>query len=112
MQITTTQQGNVLVITVSEQRLDARCAGPFRELTTNFIQSGHSKLVLNLATVEFIDSSGLGALVAVLKAIGSREGLVLCGIREPILRLFKLTRMDKVFSITSGEPEALAKLAA
>lgn len=112
MQIATMRQGNVLVITVGEPRLDARGAGSFRELVAEFIRAGHRRIVLNLAAVEFIDSSGLGALVAILKTIGPRGELVLCGIRESIARLFQLTRMDKVFVIRSGQEEALSKLAA
>ena len=112
MQITTIHHEDVLVITVVEKRLDARCARPLRELTTGFIQSGQSKLVLNLHTVEFIDSSGLGALVSILKTIGPQGELVLCGLRASLLGLFKLTRLDSVFTIAPGETEALTKLAA
>lgn len=112
MQIATTRQGDVLVITVGETRLDARSAGSFRELVAEFIRAGHSKIVLNLTAVEFIDSSGLGALIAILKTLGPHGGLVFCGIQQSIARLFQLTRMDKVFVILPGQDEALHKLAA
>ena len=112
MQLDTIQQGDVFVITVSEKRLDARCATSFRERTNEYIKAGNKKLIVNLAAVEFIDSSGLGALVSILKAVGPQGELALCGIRESIFGLFKLTRMDKVFFIAQGEAEAVQKLAA
>ncbi len=112
MQIDTIVQGDVLVITIGEKRLDARCATLFREQVSELIKAGHHRLVLNLAAVEFVDSSGLGALVSILKTLGPRGELVLCGIRESVFGLFKLTRMDKVFFITPGEAEAVMKLAA
>lgn len=112
MQLDIIQHGDVDVITVSEKRLDARCATSFRELINGHIMAGNKKLIVNLAAVEFIDSSGLGSLVSILKALGPQGDLVLCGIRESIFGLFKLTRMDKVFLIVPGEAEAVQKLAA
>jgi anti-sigma B factor antagonist len=112
MQLDTMQQGEVLIVTISDKRLDARNATSFRESTSEYIKAGHRKLIVNLAAVEFIDSSGLGALVSILKTLGPQGELVLCGIRASIFGLFKLTRMDKVFFIVPGEAEAFQKLAA
>jgi anti-sigma B factor antagonist len=47
--------------------------------------------------VSFVDSSGLGALVGVLKRIGNRGELVVSGLNDDVAQLFQICRMDRVF---------------
>ena len=58
------------------------------------IEAGHTRLVLDLSGVDFVDSSGLGAIVACLKRLGPRGDLAIAGARGAVSRLFTLTRMD------------------
>jgi anti-sigma B factor antagonist len=67
--------------------------------------------VVDLGAVEFVDSSGLGALVALLKQLSGRGELVICGARETVMSMFKLTRLDKVFQIVATQDDAVAALA-
>ena len=70
----------------------------------------NKKLVLNMAEVEYIDSSFLGSLVAVLKhAITHKSDLVLVALRKDVSNLFALIRLDKVFKIYDNFDEALAQ---
>ncbi|MFW5662112.1 MAG: STAS domain-containing protein, partial [Bacteroidota bacterium] len=57
--------------------------------------------------IKFMDSSGLGAIITSLKLVATTGDIVLCGVEPEVLQLFKLTRMDKVFSIIScnDDPE-------
>ncbi len=112
MQIESKQVGDVLVIIPAETRLDARVAVSFKETIVNLMKEGHSLIALNLTQVEFIDSSGLGAIVSSLKALGRTGKLAICGAREAVLTMFKLTRMDKVFHILAQEEETIAALIA
>lgn len=66
--------------------------------------------MLDLSEVDFIDSSGLGAIVSSLKAVGKQGNLIICGIGETVLSLFRLTRMDRVFQIVSSPEEAVRAL--
>ena len=102
--------GDVLVVQPFEPRLDAHVAVNFKETMVNFIKEGHKRIVLNLSNVEFIDSSGLGAIVSSLKTLGLKGELAICGPRDTVLTLFKLTRMDKVFRIFTQEEETIAAL--
>lgn len=104
------QNEGLTIIEPIRKRLDASLAVRFREELVQLVEQGHRKLVVNLQQVEFIDSSGLGALVSVMKALGGNQNLVLCQVRETVLGLFKLTRMDKIFLILPTESEALARL--
>ena len=54
----------------------------------------------------FIDSSGLGALVSVLKTVGRNGKLTLTDIKDTVMQTFTRTRMDKIFSIYKNTEEA------
>ena len=112
MQIETKNTGSVLVVKPTEKRLDARAAVDFKEKMVSYISDGHRQIALDLAEVDFIDSSGLGAIVSSLKKIGTQGEMVICGVGETVMALFKLTRMDRVFRIHPSEEEAIATLSA
>ena len=57
------------------------------------------RVVLDLGTVTFIDSSGLGAIVAAMKQLGPARRLELAGMLPMVEKVFRLTRMDSVFRI-------------
>ena len=65
MNITEELQGEIMVLRVGETRLDAARAPALREELLRLIDAGHSQIVLDLSATDFLDSSGLGALVAV-----------------------------------------------
>ncbi|MBA2964419.1 MULTISPECIES: STAS domain-containing protein [Ramlibacter] len=106
------RSGAVPVVVPRVRRLDASVAPAFKQAVVQLVGDGDRRLVVDLAGVDFLDSSGLGALVSILKALGSQGSLAVCGARGPVLALFKLTRMDKVFSIHADRAEALARLGA
>ena len=105
------QQG-VAVVEPAMKRLDASVAPAFRQEVVKLVEGGDTKLVLDLAGVQFLDSSGLGAMVSILKALGNRGTLVVCNVQGAVLSLFQLTRMDKVFAILPSRADAVARLAA
>jgi len=110
MQLDQRRAGDALIVTPLEDRLDARVAADFKERMIELIASGNTVIVLDLSKVEFIDSSGLGAIVSSLKRMGGRGELVVCGLRETTMTLFKLTRMDRVFQVFDSEQQAVSAL--
>jgi anti-sigma B factor antagonist len=106
-----TRDRGVTVVAPAVQRLDASVAPAFRQAVLQLVEGGDTRLVLDLAGLEFLDSSGLGAMVSILKALGNRGALAVCGVRGAVLSLFQLTRMDKVFTILDGRDDAVARLA-
>jgi anti-sigma B factor antagonist len=109
MQIEVTQHGDTCVVLPLEKRIDAHVAPAFRAALIEQIELGHLNLVINLTRVEFIDSSGLGALVSALKRIGRAGELKVCGLNETVRSMFELTRLNRVIPIAdSNFVEALA----
>ena len=106
------REGTVPVVVPRVKRLDASVAPAFKAQVVDLVQAGERRLVIDLAPLDFLDSSGLGALVSILKALGSQGTMAVCGARGGVLSLFKLTRMDKVFAIEADRPAAVARVGA
>ncbi|MFO7963234.1 MAG: STAS domain-containing protein [Desulfobacterales bacterium] len=98
---------DVLIVRPLEKRIDAATATDFHQKISDWIDSGNRRIVLNLSKVDFMDSSGLGAIVSGLKKIGNEGKIVICTVKETVMSLFRLTRMDRVFDIFGSEEEAL-----
>jgi anti-sigma B factor antagonist len=103
------REGDIAVIEPVVARLDASVAPAFRQEALAAISDGGRRVVVDLKRVEFMDSSGLGALVSILKALGG-GAMAVCNAGPSVTSLLKLTRMDKVFAIEPGRAEALARL--
>jgi anti-sigma B factor antagonist len=89
-------EGEVLVHLKGKIYVDQ--ATMIREKLFTFIESGHYRFVVDLANVTYIDSSGLGVLVAIHKNVLQNNGRVkLTGLHGDVLELFELTRLTKVF---------------
>lgn len=99
MDLTMRRMGKALVLRPELTRLDASVAIAFKEKIGKVIAEGEKRLVLDLGRIDFVDSSGLGALVALLKRLGNEGTLALAGLRPPVQRLLALTRLDRVFRV-------------
>ena len=99
MQIEDKIINDILVVTPLDKRLDAYSAVDFKGKMVDWINRGHRRIVLDLSLVDFVDSSGLGTIVSCLKTLGEGGDLVISGIKDAVLSLFQLTRMNRVFQI-------------
>lgn len=108
MGLTSTANGATQVITVHSDRIDAAMAIQFKEDMRSETESGADRVVLDLSGVEFIDSSGLGAIVASMKQLGKDRRLDLAGPQPVVEKVFRLTRMDTVFRLFATLDDALS----
>ena len=99
----------LLLIRVGDSRIDAARAVQFKDEMRALTEGVKGRVVLDLAAVDFIDSSGLGAIVAAMKQLDSDQILELAALSPTVEKVFRLTRMDSVFTI---HPDAAAALAA
>jgi anti-sigma B factor antagonist len=105
MALKTHAAGNVAVLELAG-RFDAHMAPAVLEW---YGQLPTSQVIINLAGVNFIDSSALAALVGGMKRCRQRDGdLKLCALQQPVQVIFELTRMQRAFAIFTSEAEAVA----
>jgi anti-anti-sigma factor len=72
-------------------------------------EQGHTKVVLNLEDLNFLDSSGLGSLVKASKDLESRGGLLrIVNARGPVRNVLQITRLDRIFPDYQDEEKAIA----
>lgn len=101
MQIDVVEKNGATVVMPLGSRLDAEVAGEFRLMLLDLIDRGHQNLVVDLPHVEFIDSSGLGALVSALKRLKLANGtgyIRLANVQPSVQAVLEIIRLHKVFS--------------
>lgn len=96
---TTLHEPDITVIRPGVQRLTAQNAKAFKDEVVDLINDGSGQLVIDFQEVSFLDSSGLGALVGILKKVGHRGEVVVCGLNSDVEQMFRICRMDRVFNI-------------
>ncbi|MFA6916032.1 MAG: anti-sigma factor antagonist [Parachlamydiales bacterium] len=108
MELRHQKEGETLIITPGCTSLDAREAKDFKQHTLDLINlEGVSKVVLDLGNIQYIDSSGLGSLLSVLKFLHVKGGeLKLANLKKPVRTIFELVAMHKIFEIFNTAEEA------
>jgi anti-sigma B factor antagonist len=87
-------------VVVVRGEIDVATAPRLREELISLVNEGRLRLVVDLDSVDFIDSTGLGVLVGALKRIRTHDGeLVLVCTAPRITKGFEITGLDRVFSI-------------
>lgn len=99
MKLSSTQTDKIQIVSVDETRIDAAAAIQFKDAMRAQTEEGPDRVILDLSIVEFIDSSGLGAIVAAMKQMGHGRKLDLAGLTLAVDKVFRLTRMDTVFDL-------------
>ncbi|AQS49565.1 MULTISPECIES: STAS domain-containing protein [Thioclava] len=109
MNLTAEALKGALVVHLAEARLDAAIALRFKERMRDVTMQPAPRVLLDLSKVEFLDSSGLGAVVAVMKSLAPDRQLELCGLTPNVVKVFRLTRMNSVLPIHADLATALGK---
>ncbi len=90
--------GGVAVLKL-EGKLNMVSAPHLRQEVHSAVAAGNSKVVIDLSAVDFIDSSGLGALINGLKSTRQAGGdLRIAGPTEQVRLVLELTNMDRVLN--------------
>jgi anti-sigma B factor antagonist len=101
------REGTRTVISVTGE-IDVYTAPTLRERLNELVARGEYDLVVDMAGVEFLDSTGLGVLVGGLKRTRSHQGTLrlVCN-QEKIIKVFRITGLTKVFPIYASLDDAL-----
>jgi anti-sigma B factor antagonist len=103
-----TDDGRAAVLSVAGE-VDTASVNALRQELAGIADAGHVHVILDLNGVRFLDSSGLGALVATHRRLRTLGGaLAVACSNDLVLRVFRLTGLDTVLSIFATPEEALA----
>lgn len=99
---------DISVLTIIGKDANLSKSEIFREYVFGELEAGARNIVISFENVEYLDSSFLGALVAILKKVVANEGkLVLIELNKDIQILFELTRLDRIFILRDSLETAI-----
>jgi anti-sigma B factor antagonist len=108
VKITTRQVGDVSVMDASGRITLGEGASSFRETLRELVSKGNKKLLLNLADVSYIDSSGIGELVSGFTTVTNQQGqLKLLNLTKRVRDLLQITKLYTVFEVFDDETAAV-----
>jgi anti-sigma B factor antagonist len=98
--------GSVTVVKLPVDNLDASNTKEFKRQISPLLEA-KAKLVFDLAKVNFVDSSGLGALLSCLRQVNAEGGdLKICGLTKQVRVIFELVRLHRIFEMFNTREEA------
>ncbi len=101
------KKGEVLVLRL-KGRLDAVSSPVAEKKVFEFINNGHSKLILDFSNVAYLSSAGMRMLLSTTKRLKSLSGkLVVCNITSNVMDVLKMSGFDHVLELSKSEEDAL-----
>ena len=106
LDVKTRRQGQATILTLGGE-IDVYTAPKLREAILRLVDEGATNIVVDMSSVDFLDSTGLGVLVEGLKRVKTRDGnLTIVVTQEKILKIFDITGLNKVFPIHDSIDQA------
>ena len=99
MAINVHQESGITIISL-DGRFDALMAKEFKNCISTLIEKRQIMIAIDMANIDFIDSSGLGSLVGGLKGVSKEKGEIrIAGLSPEVRTIFELTRLHRIFDI-------------
>ncbi len=100
---TETIQDIIVVRFENVNRFNALIAEPVKEQLKEYFNKPKTKLILNLENIDFVDSTGFGVFLSIMKTANNNYGFFkMCNITPEVMELFKLLHLHNVFEIYSS----------
>jgi len=107
MEITDEVIGKVTVLKM-RGRLNSVSAVSLKDRVNDYAKNGQIRLVIDMAEIDFVDSSGLGSLVACLRSVRKLGGDVrIAGIQDRVRAVFELISLHRIFEIFDDAQNAV-----
>jgi anti-sigma B factor antagonist len=105
---TETTNGIIVVSFDNVNRFNALIAEPVKEQMKSYFVKPNTKLVLNMEGIEFVDSTGFGVFLSIMKTANNNYGFFkICNITPGVMELFKLLQLHNVFEIYNTKEDCL-----
>ncbi len=88
-------------------QLDAFSEPTFQKVILTYVKQGPSQIILDLSQIDFIDSSGIGALVRIAKSLESTKGKMQIVSNARVTQTVKMVRLEKFLNLRNSLDEAL-----
>ncbi len=99
---------DMVVVLILKGRLDLANGNKLKDEIKDVLNSGKTAIHLNMKDLEFVNSSGLGAMVSIMKEIRLQHGrLTLSDMADYVREVFDITQLSHIFEIFPAENEAL-----
>jgi anti-sigma B factor antagonist len=105
---TETSNGIIVVSFDNVNRFNALIAEPVKEQMKSYFVKPNTKLVLNMEGIDFVDSTGFGVFLSIMKTANNNYGFFkICNITPGVMELFKLLQLHNVFEIYNTKEDCL-----
>ena len=109
MKIKQNPQGEVMVLELSGKIMGGPDFDKFKGEITDLIDKGFKNVVLDLAGVPWINSTGLGILITGYHSLKNAEGsMKICNVKERVLSIFYISQLENIFQVYGTLDEAMA----
>ena len=101
------EMSGVPVISLAGE-MDVHTSARLRDSVLVLLETGARKIVINLDNIEYVDSTGLGTMVAVLKRMTEQDCKLCVVSANPLInKVFEITGLTRIFTIKSTDTEAI-----
>ena len=108
MKFSIDKQEKHLVFKLNEEKLDSTLSPDIKSEFVTLNAEGHSNIVFDLSDTKYIDSSGLSSILVANRLCDNLNGkLVLAGVNDHVMKLFKISQLDSVISMMPTVEEAI-----
>lgn len=109
LEVQSRQADNGVTVIAPTGRLDVAGAPTLKDAISEAVRNGQPRLVIDMEGVSFVDSTGLGSVIAALKQVrGSKGDLRLAAPNQQVRVVLELTTLDRVFPYYATVEDALA----
>ena len=109
MNINVRTQGDVTILDLEGNLVLGPPVSTFRDQLQDLVEAGQKKILINLVSVGFVDSSGIGAMVGAHTSLESSGGhCKFSGAKPRVVQALKMTHMEEVFDMHAKEAAALS----
>jgi len=106
--ISHTQADSSTAIVFARGPLHNSTSDEFESYISSIVDSGIESVIFDSASVEYISSTGIGALLYVNRKLRSKKGIfILCNVPEDIMSIIRIIKLDKVLTISSSQEDAI-----
>ncbi|MCC6273647.1 MAG: STAS domain-containing protein [Deltaproteobacteria bacterium] len=110
MKINPKEVGDICILEI-EGEVDAEHSAQLKKAIVKAREDYAKHFILNLSGVSFIDSTGLGVLISLMRHLNENGGkLKLAGLQDEVRSIFEITRLYKVFDLCPSAEDALREM--